>query len=137
MATIHRSAYSVSACSSHLRIIQNTAAVNRDDMAYTSASTAENQKVSDQQYARAPTTPAPMRENACPADRVPLPPFFSMMRRPRWTIVRYRKNMVNAEQRALMMFTAMAACSGDANMVKNLAIIWNTGLPGACPTSSL
>ena len=49
MATIQRSAYSVSACSSHLRIIQNTTAVKREDMAYTSASTAENQKVSDQQ----------------------------------------------------------------------------------------
>ena len=47
--TIHLLAYRVPACSYHLVIAQNTSAVNREDMAYTSPSTAENQKVSEKQ----------------------------------------------------------------------------------------
>jgi hypothetical protein len=38
---------------------QKTTAVNKDDMAYTSASTAENQNESDTAYAMAPIKPAP------------------------------------------------------------------------------
>ena len=53
------------------------------------------------------------------------------------TIVRYKKNMVNAEHNALIALTAIAAFSGAANIVKNLAISWNTGFPGGCPTSNL
>ena len=45
--------------------------------------------------------------------------------------------MVNAEQIALITFTATAACMLSVNMVKNRAISWNTGFPGGCPTSSL
>ena len=57
--TIHLFAYGVSACSYHFVIAQNTRAVTRDDIAYTSPSTAENQNVSLKQYARAPTAPDP------------------------------------------------------------------------------
>ena len=46
--------------SSHLRIAQKTTAVKREDVAYTSPSTAENQKESENAYANAPTTPAPI-----------------------------------------------------------------------------
>ena len=52
-------------------------------------------------------------------------------------MVRYRRNMVKAEQSALITFTATAACEASVNMVKNLAISWNTGFPGGWPTSSL
>ena len=45
--------------------------------------------------------------------------------------------MVNAEHKALIALTAIAAFSGAANIVKNLAISWNTGFPGGCPTSNL
>ena len=53
------------------------------------------------------------------------------------TIVKYRKNIVKAEHNALMAFTATAACALSANIVKNLAINWNTGFPGGWPTSNL
>ncbi len=45
--------------------------------------------------------------------------------------------MVSAEHRALIELTITAALSGPVNMVKNLAMSWNTGFPGGCPTSSL
>ena len=40
-------------------------------------------------------------------------------------------DIVKPEQRALMMFTAMAACCGSVNIVKNLANSWKVGFPGA------
>ena len=43
---------------SHFSIIQTTAAVHSADMAYTSPSTALNQKESEKAKASAPTTPA-------------------------------------------------------------------------------
>ena len=55
----------------------------------------------------------------------------------RKTMVRYRKNIVRAEQMALIAFTATAACMLSVNIVKNLANSWKTGFPGGCPTSSL
>ena len=45
--------------------------------------------------------------------------------------------MVRAEHRAFMAFTITAALEGPVNIVKNLAMSWNTGFPGGCPTSSL
>ena len=57
--TIHLFAYGKSACSYHLVIAQNTMAVNNEDMAYTSPSTAENQNVSEKQYTRDPIMPEP------------------------------------------------------------------------------
>ena len=44
---------------------------------------------------------------------------------------------MSPEQIALIAFTAMAAFSGETNIVKNLAKSWKTGFPGGCPTSSL
>ena len=46
------------------------------------------------------------------------------------TMVRYRKNMVSAEQMALMALTRMAACILSPNIVKKRAMSWNTGFPG-------
>ena len=45
--------------------------------------------------------------------------------------------MVNAEHRALIMFTATAAPEAPVNIVKKRAMSWNTGFPGGWPTSSL
>ena len=68
MSTIQRSACGVSAVSYHLVMAQKTMAVKRLDMAYTSPSTALNQKVSEKQYTRAPTRPEPMMAIACPVE---------------------------------------------------------------------
>ena len=45
--------------------------------------------------------------------------------------------MVNAEHNALIALTATAAWELSTNIVKNLAMSWNTGFPGGWPTSSL
>src|SRR5258706_9192457 len=49
-----------SSMTSHFKIPQTTKAVKKDDMAYTSASTAENQNESEKVYANEPTKPAPI-----------------------------------------------------------------------------
>ena len=38
---------------------------------------------------------------------------------------------------ALIALTITAAFAAEVNIVKNLAMIWNTGFPGGWPTSSL
>ena len=48
---------------SHLRIDQKTTAVNKEDIAYTSPSTAENQNESEKVYAKAPIRPPNNMEN--------------------------------------------------------------------------
>ena len=59
ISTIHLLEKRLSSSSYHLVMHQTTRAVNRDDIAYTSPSTAENQNVSEKQYARAPTAALP------------------------------------------------------------------------------
>ena len=134
--TIHLLAYFVPACSYHFVIAQNTSAVNSEDMAYTSPSTAENQNVSEKQYARAPTAPEPYMAIALETGYVPSADGFTT-RFARNTIVRYSRKMVRAEQSALITFTAIAAWAPSVKIVKNLANSWKTGFPGGCPTSSL
>ena len=107
---------------------QKTAAVNKDDIAYTSPSTAENQNESEKVNARAPTNPAP--QIAIEFDEERASPLFSIILLPKWVMVQNRKRIVNAEQRALMAFTIIAALSGWANNVKNLPKSWKTGFPG-------
>ena len=77
----------------------------------------------------APTAPAPKTAIAEATEYVPSAAGLTM-RRAICTMDRYRKNMVNAEHRALIALTAIAAFSGDANIEKNLANSWNTGFPG-------
>ena len=135
---------------------QNTSAVKRELMAYTSPSTALNQKVSLKQYASAPTAPEPkiaiaratllssFLRGLCPL----LSPAASgrtrelshgapIKRLAKKTMVKYNRKMVRALRMAFMAFTATAACSGFTGMVKKRATNWNTGFPGGCPTSSL
>ena len=55
--------FSESATSSHFKIHQNVTAVKKEDIAYTSPSTAENQNESEKVYASDPITPAAITEN--------------------------------------------------------------------------
>ncbi len=52
-------------------------------------------------------------------------------------MVQKRNIIVREEHKALIAFTIIAAFSGEANIVKNLAMSWKTGFPGGCPISSL
>ena len=65
ISTIQRRAYGSSARSYQTVMSQNTTAVNREDIAYTSPSTAENQNVSEKAYTSAPTRPEPKMATAC------------------------------------------------------------------------
>ena len=58
-------------------------------------------------------------------------------RRPKKTMVRYRRKTVRALRMAFMAFTATAACWGATGMEKKRAKSWKTGFPGGCPTSRL
>ena len=136
MSTIHLLAYGWSACSYHLVIAQKTMAVKSDDIAYTSPSTAENQNVSLNVYARAPTAPDPKMAIALATLYVPSSEGLTSLFAKK-TMVRYRKNIVKAEQIAFIAFTATAACMLSVNIVKKRAKSWNTGFPGGWPTSSL
>ena len=103
--TIHRLPYGLSAHSYHLVIAQNTSAVNSEDIEYTSASTAENQKVSENVYANAPTKPAP-------SNPIPLAKVSGRINlRPKAVIVQKRNKIVNAEANADIAFTHMATCA--------------------------
>ena len=88
-------------------IAQNTAAVNSELIAYTSPSTAENQNVSEKQYASEPIMPEPITAMAVPVLRLPSS-FLAKSRRANHTMVRYRKNMVSAEHSALIALTIIA-----------------------------
>ena len=66
MRMIHLAEPDWSATFSHLRMAQNTSAVNRLDKAYTSPSTALNQNESLNVYAKAPMAPAPSTATAAP-----------------------------------------------------------------------
>ena len=135
MSTIQRLAWGSSACSYHLHMAQKTRAVKKEDMAYTSPSTALNQKVSEKQYAKAPTAPEAKIAIACPVVSPFVSAFATLLAKN--TMVKYSRKMVRALSTAFMAFTATAACCASTGMVKKRAKSWNTGFPGGCPTSSL
>jgi hypothetical protein len=105
--------------------------VKSDEDAYTSPSTAENQKVSEKVYANAPTAPAPNR--AMPFQVVSgCTSFFANA-----VIVQKRKRIVNALASAERAFTHIATCDvSDAKRLKKWPISMKNGAPGGCPTSS-
>src|SRR5512140_484271 len=94
ISMIHRPEYSSSAASSHFRIAQNTAAVNNEELEYTSPSTAENQNESENVNARAPVTPAEITAINLPV--VNCDSSFMMIFLARCVIVQNRKRIVNA-----------------------------------------
>src|SRR5688572_2042476 len=93
--------------SSHLRIAQKTTAVKKADMAYTSPSTALNQKESENVNARLPMAPDMSTSHCWVFENfATLPPYILMAKR---VMVQKRKRMVKELQSPLMMFTIMAA----------------------------
>src|ERR1044072_2593419 len=105
MNTIQRSARGLSSASQR-KMAQNTMAVNIEDIAYTSPSTAENQNESEKQYASAPTTPLPKMANILPSVNscwLAAINFF-----PKRVMDQYIKSMVAALARADIQLTAAA-----------------------------
>ena len=113
-----------------------TRAVNREDSPYTSLSTAENQKVSEKQYARAPAAPLPKIAAHCAGLRFPSGPEGTSLLAKK-TTVRYSSRIVSADATALQAFASTAACMLSPKMVNSLTINWKKGFPGGWPTSSL
>ena len=108
-------------------------AVQKEEKAYTSASTAENQNVSLHVYANAPHTPLP---NINAALRREMPCRPASRRRAKWVMVQNSNNIVAALRSADMALMQIATLSGeDAKLEKNLAVRAKNGLPGGCPTS--
>src|SRR5690606_37695773 len=128
-----RSAPSSSARTSHFNIAQNTTAVHKEDMAYTSDSTAENQNVSEKAYANAPTKPAPITTIVCVEVREVV--RFALPRnilRPKAVIDQNKKRIVNPELTAEPTFIQYASCdlSPIAIFENMFWIIKNKGAPG-------
>ena len=119
---------SVSTACSHLSTAQKATAVKKELMAYTSPSTAENQKLSENVYANAPTAPAPSTAMTPALSRFSLPPnSFAESA----VMVQKRNKMLNELESALNAFTIKAWFSGEpANWPKRLPINWKKGAPG-------
>ena len=101
---------------SHLNIAQNTKAVKNDDIAYTSASTAENQNESVKVKESAPVKP---ESNT---SKILLILSVLMIFDVRWVIVQKRNNIVKALDTTLRKLMANAIFSRfpNAKREKNL-----------------
>ena len=117
---------------------QNTSAVQNEEKAYTSPSTAENQNVSLQAYIMAPQKPLPKITSIFSGD-TPEALSLTTSRRTRWVMVQNSSRMVAALSRADIELTikAILEMSPPAKLTKNRAASMNIGLPGGWPTSSL
>ena len=125
---IHRVAPGSSASFSHFNIAQNTAAVKRDDKAYTSPSVALNQNESENVYASAPTAPDPkIAHLSAEVGSFVNPPE---KRRARCVILQNKKRIVNELLNADNELAAKAAHSGVANTIRPRAKSINKGAPG-------
>src|SRR5690606_12486955 len=111
---------------------QNTTAVQRDDIAYTSDSTAENQNVSENVYAKAPTAPAPRICTSLPS--VGSAPRGTMVFRTKAVIVQNRKSIVRPLDTAEPKFiqNAIRISSPNARLENTFCSIRNRGAPGRC-----
>src|SRR5690606_36072305 len=130
MKTSHRSLSGSSARTSHFRIAQKTTAVQREERAYTSDSTAENQNESEKAYAIAPITPAAMIcQRTAPAGSVPDSPNVL---RTRAVIVQHRNSTVSPLARADPKFIqyAIRAASPNARLEITFCNMRNKGAPG-------
>ena len=138
MSIRYLSEWGWSARFSHLRMSQNTRAVQNDEKAYTSPSTAENQNVSLHVYASAPQRPDPKMTSILTRG-ISVASSLTMRRLTRCVTVQKSRSMVAAESNADMMLTISATLdmSPKAKLTKNLAASMKIGLPGGWPTSSL
>jgi hypothetical protein len=124
-----------SVSSSHFKIAQKMSAVNRDDIAYTSPSTAENQNESVKVYDNEPIIPLPKIAIICPFDNIL--DFFKAIFFDR-SVIDQNINNIEAElERAETLFIHTATFSGAAKNEKILPISINNGAPGGWPTSNL
>ena len=128
----------MSARFSHFRMSQNTSAVQNEENAYTSPSTAENQKVSLHAYMSAPHIPD-ANITVIFSGLISCASSLTIRRFTRWVMVQNRSNMVAALSSPDMALTISATLvtSPNAKLAKNRAASMNMGLPGGCPTSSL
>src|SRR5690606_6915364 len=111
---------------SHFRASHTTAAVQSEDMAYTSDSTAEYQNVSVKLKAKAPTVAAKSIGNVYRS--AASPQHF----RPKALMVQNRNVMVNPLHTAEPAFIQNAICSTSppAKLEKMFCNIKNNGAPG-------
>src|SRR4051794_22167565 len=134
----HLSAPGSSATFSHLRIDQNTIAVKKELIAYTSPSTALYQNESVNVPASAPTTPAAITPHICV-----LVNAFELLGctifRAKCVMVQNKNKIVNPLARALITFTAFAAVAplSPNKTIKILPSKTNKGAPGGCGICTL
>src|SRR5690606_15472375 len=103
-------------------------AINNDAIAYTSASTALNQKLSVKVKASAPTAELPITIKAL---LLLNSENFSTKALSIMVNDQNIKSMVNALEATDTMLTIRASLSGpDANIAKKAPTIWNNGAPG-------
>ena len=137
MKRIHRLASASSSTSSHLNAAQTTMAVKKEDIAYTSASTAENQKLSEKVYTKAPINPdnkSIMLSGLVKESKV----LFKIFR-PMRTIVQCKNKIVRALDTTDIIFTQKATrlTSPRANKENMRPINKKRGAPGGCGTCNL
>src|SRR5690606_6181620 len=134
ISTSHLSACGSSARASHFNIAQNTTAVQREDIAYTSDSTAENQNVSVKAYASAPTTPEAITTNSCGELNSAWSDVPTNTLRAKAVIVQNRKRIVKPLQTTDPIFiqNAIRDVSPIAKLENRFCIIKNRGAPGWC-----
>src|SRR5690606_36427073 len=106
MKIMYRFSSRGSLITSHLRNAQITMAVKKEDMAYTSDSTAEHQKLSVKAYDKAPMMPAPIRVMVWPLLTVSVSMWKSFL--PNKVIDQNRNKIVNPENSALPTFIQYA-----------------------------
>src|SRR5690554_383598 len=115
---------------------QKTAAVKRLDMAYTSPSTAENQKLSENVKAKPPTTPDPITAIMVPVSigsrGLILSNFIA-----KWVMVQKRNRMVNELLSADITLMDTGTSSVGTNAENKRPMSMKSGAPGGCPISSL
>src|SRR6478609_10172096 len=97
-------AWASSSIESHFKMHHTTTAVEKDDMAYTSASTAENQNESENAYVSEPTMPDANSSHFFSSDSNNCETPISL--RPNNTIDQKRNRTVKALANALIMFNA-------------------------------
>ena len=130
ISTIHRMELGCSASSSHFKMAQKTAAVNKLLMAYTSPSTAENQNESENVYAKPPMIPLPKTAQIFPVSvGFPKGETIFLARR---VILQNKNKMVNELHKPLITLTHIAALAGSPkeSIDKKRAINKKKGAPG-------
>ena len=117
--------------SPHFRPAQNRSAMNNDAMAYTSASVALYQKLSEKRKARLAVKALPKTAFAL---LEVISPFVLTIFVNKMVTDQNINSMVNADESTDTMLIIKPVCCGEvANMANIDPIIWNSGAPGGWP----